>query len=289
MILMNRSAWHARNPISQAVDQPGALPKVYIHHTAGYYPKTVAEEITQMQTLERISLDTKGYSDITYNWLIGPTGTVYEGRGLNKKSAATNDQNDVSRSVCIMGNYQNDPYTMMIEDSIVDIIDYMVLHDNLQAANGLTILGHRENPLHLGATACPGDHIFVNLDSIRSKFYKKPPPVENVPPEITIIPDQNEEDVEIVIVIPSTADGKACNARFIGHRIIQNGAKLLTYLEWVDGNDANQLARYNRYLQFNIPTWDIGVSDLLGVTLSGAIPNGDPVHNWTRADFANVV
>jgi len=144
----------------------GALPKVYIHHTAGYYPKSVAEEITQMRSLQNYAINTKHYTDIDYNWVIGPSGTIYESRGLNRKSAATLGENEVSRSVCLMGNFQGDVPSNASINAAADCIKFLIDHGDL-SNEVLEILGHRDNPKHPNATACPGTNLNAYIPKIR--------------------------------------------------------------------------------------------------------------------------
>ena len=163
MEITSRTAWNAI-PTNVPVLN-GALPKVYIHHTAGHYPLSVAEEINQMHVLQHIALDVKHYTDIDYNWVIGPSGVIYESRGLHHKSAATLGENEVSRSVCLMGNFQGDIPTDKSVMAAADCIKYLIDHGDLVA--GCSILGHRDNPKHPGATACPGDNLYTYIPKIR--------------------------------------------------------------------------------------------------------------------------
>lgn len=195
---MNRAAWHARNPVSQAQDWKGKLDYVFIHHTAGVYPNNTGEEIRTMQGLEAYALDSLGYSDITYNWLIAPSGTVYEGRGFDKKSAATNEMNDVSRSICVMGNFMNDKDNMLINEAIVECIKYNVGHDQLVDGYPLIILGHRDNPKHPKATACPGDNLYAALPEIKENYFKQFIPHEGDEVELFLYQDARYANVFLV-------------------------------------------------------------------------------------------
>jgi hypothetical protein len=128
---------------------------------------SVAEEIQQMHILQHNAIDVKHYTDIDYNWVIGPSGIVYESRGLNRKSAATLGENEVSRSICLMGNYQGDIPTAAAVEAIVSCIKFLIDHGDLAVPRQLEILGHRDNPKHPNATACPGDHLYEYIPKIR--------------------------------------------------------------------------------------------------------------------------
>lgn len=165
MRITSRTAWGAKPTVIPNLS--GALPKVYIHHTAGHLPNSIQEEIQQMHTLQHVAIDVKHYTDIDYNWVIGPSGTIYESRGQNKKSAATLGENEVSRSICLMGNFQGDIPTPAAIQGIVDCIKFLIKTKDLQPARLLEILGHRDNPKHPNATACPGENLYAYIPKIR--------------------------------------------------------------------------------------------------------------------------
>ena len=49
-----------------------------------------------------------GFDDISYNYLIGADGVVYEGRGRNKKSAAAMGWNQNIVSLAFIGLFNNE-------------------------------------------------------------------------------------------------------------------------------------------------------------------------------------
>jgi N-acetylmuramoyl-L-alanine amidase len=55
-------------------------------------------------------MDTKKWSDIGYNFLVGEDGNVYEGRGWGKKGAHSIPFNSKSIGICIIGNYSSKRY-----------------------------------------------------------------------------------------------------------------------------------------------------------------------------------
>jgi hypothetical protein len=172
--IVAKTAWGSRK--TTITNKTGALPVCYIHHTAGYYPPKRDEEDDQMRTLQHIAIDVNGHQDIEYNWVIGPSGAIYEARGIGKLSAATNDQNQISRSICLMGNFQTKEPTELSIQAVVDLICHLIDMNNLTEARKLEIFGHRDNPLHPNATACPGNNVYKWLPHIRDKVihYQKP-------------------------------------------------------------------------------------------------------------------
>lgn len=174
MNIVTKTMWGSRKTV--VTDKVAALPRVYIHHTAGVYPLNRNVEEAQMRVLQHIAIDINGHQDIEYNWLVGPSGLIYEARGLKKQSAATLDQNQVSRTICVMGNYMTDTITEPSIQAVIDLIVYLCNNGDLDTTRLVEILGHRDNPEHPRATACPGDKLYVQLPRIRDAVinYKEP-------------------------------------------------------------------------------------------------------------------
>lgn len=78
-----------------------------VHHTAAASDanaKTPDDERKVMRNIQRFHVGTRGYRDIAYNYVIFPSGRVYEGRGYNKVGAHTlNHNHDVG--ICFAGNF----------------------------------------------------------------------------------------------------------------------------------------------------------------------------------------
>jgi hypothetical protein len=108
-----------------------------------------------------------GYSDIAYNLVICPHGSVYEGRGLSVQGAANGPQTNATKpSVCLLLNVA-DTMTPAMQDRILDL--------NRWVTPG-TILGHRE----VNTTTCPGDQVFAWITTHR---HAPPLPPTPTPPE----------------------------------------------------------------------------------------------------------
>lgn len=66
----------------------------------------------KVRSIQAYHMDTKGWADIAYNWVVCPHGYVFEGRGWGKRSAANgaNGCNSVYHAVCYLGG-DGDPFT----------------------------------------------------------------------------------------------------------------------------------------------------------------------------------
>lgn len=76
---------------------------------------------------------------------------------------------------------------------------------------------------------------------------------------------------------------REAGARFMGYRV----ADWLPQVEWVNGADPKQLARYESYQRGGMEVLLLSIGDLSGVALLGPVPTGDDRWNWTGAEFGN--
>lgn len=217
MIFVTRDQWGSisTNPARLA----GALPEVYIHHVAGRLPVGITAEFAHMRQLQQYAIGTKGYADVDYNLIVGASGTVYEGRGIFAKSAATLDRNMVSRSICAMGNYETDVPSDWLLEGIVDAARMMI--DAGALAADVVVRGHRDNPAHPLATACPGANLIPHIPGLAARILQTP------------LPPNPQQEVETVIITNDTADaayGVALMSKFL---LDDDGYKrLLSPDEW---------------------------------------------------------
>jgi hypothetical protein len=124
-----------------------------------------------------------------------------------------------------------------------------------------------------------------NINGYRELISKKIQELDNEKPHPA--PPQ-EEEVELIEV-----SCQGSNAKFLGYRIRQDtptGLRtFVPWIEWVDGDDPLQLARYEAYKNMGIPSETFNPPDFLGMCLMGPIPDGDGLKVWSRSDFGNIL
>lgn len=149
-------------------------PEVYVHHTAGSVPYNDA--IKYLRWLNEYAQVSKGYSALDYDIMVhrDPVSglvTIAEGRG-KYLSAATLDRNEQGEAICLAGmfhpgkSYSRLPHPDEIEGIARGIVWGI---ENRWIAEDAQILGHRNNPAHVGATSCPGDYLYGHLPAIRTR------------------------------------------------------------------------------------------------------------------------
>ena len=165
-----RSAWGAVPPKNPPEPwAPGGPIDLVVHWVGGAGTLNIQSHddcparIRAIQSYEM----SHGYSDIAYNLVCCPHGTVYEARGLAHRGAANGPKtNGTKPSVCLLLNEQ-DRMTQAMRDRILDL--------NASVTPG-TIYGHRE----VNTTSCPGDEVFAWILSVRNR---PPTPPQPAPPE----------------------------------------------------------------------------------------------------------
>ncbi|MEU9654185.1 peptidoglycan-binding protein [Streptomyces sp. NPDC048110] len=163
MKLVTRSNWGAR-PSRYDLAYIASTGGVKMHYEGTYVPKSLAAADAhsscagRMRDLQASHLANRveDYSDIAYNAVVCPHGSVFEGRGPHRKTGANGNQalNAADYAVCAMlGNsgLVAPPDAML--DGLVDAINWL----RNSGSAGKRIGGHRDGY----ATACPGDRLYA--------------------------------------------------------------------------------------------------------------------------------
>ncbi|XP_077865223.1 peptidoglycan recognition protein 3-like [Saccoglossus kowalevskii] len=126
--LITREQWGARPPngkwyMSLPVDLS------FIHHTVGSHCYDIETCCEVMRATQNYHMDSLGWSDIGYSFLIGEDGNAYEGRGWGVIGAHTSGYNDVSHGISFMGTYTTDPYHLLFAVGLptYNMLKYTVL------------------------------------------------------------------------------------------------------------------------------------------------------------------
>lgn len=156
-------------------------PECYVHHVGGAaYMDGDAAAV--FRWLNEYAINSKGYSALDYDVLVHydrttDVCTIAEGRG-DWMSAATRDRNEEGEAVVLCGNTQlREPHPAELEGIAQGIV--LGIQRGWIAPDA-QILGHRDNPAHPKATACPGDYLYAALPQIRARVAEllAPPPDE---------------------------------------------------------------------------------------------------------------
>jgi hypothetical protein len=127
-------------------------------------------------------MDTRGWNDIAYSFLINHEGTIYEGRGAGIAGGHTAGHNTVSHAVCLTGNYDNDQPTVAAMRSIVELARHG--YSEGWWREGFTG-GHRD--ASGASTSCPGRNLHSQISTLNQSINLQE---ENMP-----LTEQEKQDI----------------------------------------------------------------------------------------------
>lgn len=153
--IIGRRAWGAKPPKHALIPiEWTAKTTTYVHHSVTNEPTgltgqaLIDAERAHMRLLQQIAFD-RGFSDISYCYIIFKSGRVYEGRG--KTVGAHTLGHNMELGVCFAGNYEVDTLTTDQKKALTA----------LRAKLGIT--GAIKAHCSVYATACPGKNVRTAL------------------------------------------------------------------------------------------------------------------------------
>jgi hypothetical protein len=172
---VSRDDWGAEH--GRGAADPGPEPRVVIHHAfkPALEPNaTPEEERAAVRGIERFHVENNGWAGIGYNWLVAPSGRIYEGRGWKFRGAHAGPVNGESIGVCLMiDGGKTEPNQATIQ-AVRDLIaDGIILGE---ISPDYVLSGHRD---HMDRT-CPGDKVYARLQEFRHDAGGRPPEPEIV-------------------------------------------------------------------------------------------------------------
>jgi hypothetical protein len=175
--ILPRSLWTA-NPTPDSLPNLVNPQRITLHHTViATLPSSAsqAQEIQRMRQILNIHLNSSGYSDIGYHYIVMPSGRVYEGRSSRKRGAhdIINDGIGIAVDGDFQGSMRVGPQQYRAVVAIcVTLCRQLRITDPVNPVSTVTadfgtrplprILGHRDRV----ATVCPGT-LYGRLGEIR--------------------------------------------------------------------------------------------------------------------------
>lgn len=169
--VVSRDAWGSRGTTCSTTESDWY--RMAVHHTAGNQTSSGTVQ-GAVQALQAYSMDSAGYCDIPYQFLVGYDGSLWEGRALTYYSGATGgDNNDGNIAMCFLGCYHPSSCPTSGGNAATDamiawsrILVQTLAAEHSFATDADTIRGHQDWPDNY--TACPGDYVMERMDEIRS-------------------------------------------------------------------------------------------------------------------------
>ena len=178
-----RSSWGARPPAG-SVSYCSPTTHLCVHHTAGpgdYDASTLSECMANVRSTQAYHIDTCGWVDLGYNYMMCKHGDIFEGRyGGDDVRGAHDGYNCPSLGAGALG-YFHPPYsdapTTALLNTFKELFAWKASQNGLNpyghtyysnyGANMDVIYGHHQ----VSATACPGDQLIPRLGEIRDGTY----------------------------------------------------------------------------------------------------------------------
>ena len=216
---VSQSVWRKDLPDPAPNPKTTTVSHLIVHHSAT--PNGVTDYVQVVRDIYLYHINTNGWDDVGYNYLIAPDGTLFAGRdGQGKeddniKGAHFCAKNSYTMGVCLVGNYsQIVPSDTMI-GTLIQLLAWKIRKDGLQplekdfhprgSATGFdlpTIAGHRdghkEGVFNGCQTECPGNHTHDWLPEIRKSVAERligcdyavhNPSIASMPPSILVKAD----------------------------------------------------------------------------------------------------
>lgn len=167
--IISREQWGAKNP-KERYDAHPYYDKLTLHHAAGFRAENLEEGIVQMQAIQALHQDIRGWNDIGYHFVVDRAGNIYQGRPEYVIGAHVGGANTGNIGVCVLGCYHppeancNDKITQASLDSL--IVLYGWIADSYEY-DPQVLLGHRD---YFGTTACPGDNLWPLVPYFRTEI-----------------------------------------------------------------------------------------------------------------------
>ncbi len=170
---VSRTGWNC--PQAPWTPSTTTFTHLIVHHSAG--SNTATDWGAVVLSIWNFHVNTNGWSDIGYNWLIAPSGILYEGR----QNSSTQDvlgahfcgTNGGVMGVCMLGTYNTENLTSNARNTLLQTLAWKSCQRNidpttssLHSSSGLVlnhISGHRQGC----STECPGNTVFNDLPALR--------------------------------------------------------------------------------------------------------------------------
>lgn len=184
-----RDAW-GRDLAPRRVFEDEDVRFLLVHHTAtSSYPRSVRNTI---RSIYRYHTQARRWGDLCYNFIIGPNGSVWEGRAGSMERAvradATGGSQGFAQLVCVIGNYQRNQPSRAAYDSLVKVLAWLAERHAIDTSPGArttfvsrgsnrwptgrtvttpTITGHRS----MSQTSCPGVNLRERIPKLRTQVH----------------------------------------------------------------------------------------------------------------------
>ncbi len=183
--IYSRASWGAR-PFRGSPLHADELKVAYVHHTVSANDYTSAAVPGILRSIQAYHMDSNGWNDIAYNFLVDRFGRIWEGRQGSVDNIVIGGHakgfNTGTVGVAAIGDFTaSSPWAM--RDAIGKVIGWKLFLHGVNPSGSVAftsqgstlypagtvitlprIVGHR----HTSSTGCPGNHLYANLGQVLS-------------------------------------------------------------------------------------------------------------------------
>jgi len=201
--IVPRSGWGGDRLHTRAAPSYGAVELAFVHHTVTANDYAPADSPAIVLAIAKYHIDSNGWNDIGYNFLVDRYGQLFEGRagGIGKAviGAQARGYNSSSTGISNIGTFTEVPQTPEGIDSLSRLIAWKLALHGVPVMGEVTVVsnggadnrypsgrrvtlqrisGHRDGD----STECPGNTLYAQLPEIRARAAGEQPPVQ--PPAV---------------------------------------------------------------------------------------------------------
>lgn len=178
----SRSCWDINGTCPAQTNPASTSPThIIVHHTGdGIVFPTNTNYAAKVRYYWDLHVNTNGWADIGYNWLIDRNGIIYEGRGDGIRGAHFSGQNAGTMGVALIGDFTLETPSTNILNSLNNLIAWEAKDKNINVtgssyhASSQLNLNNISGHLDGGSTSCPGTNLYGLLPSIRTNVSNFP-------------------------------------------------------------------------------------------------------------------
>ena len=146
--LIGRIQWKARGVLRVFLIKRKKIKYITIHYIGAAIPAEDPEK-RRCRSIQNYHMNTKKWTDIAYNYLVGQSGKAYVGRGSTRKNAADGaGKNSNSLSICVLLGTKHTQPTEAMFATVQNLVWKLVVDFPTIKA----VRAHKK----LKATSCPG-------------------------------------------------------------------------------------------------------------------------------------
>ena len=185
-----RASWGADQVPPRSGPSYGAVQAAFVHHTAGTIEYGPEQSPGIVLGIARYHIQSNGWNDIGYNFLVDRYGNVFEGRAGGIEAAVIGAQaqgfNDDTTGIACLGTFTALPLDEAGFDALARIIGWKLSIHGIPVNGQVTLIsgggsttrypagtpvvferisGHRDS----NQTTCPGDQLYAQLPTLRTR------------------------------------------------------------------------------------------------------------------------